>query len=79
MEFWIEKGVIGFRFDALKHLYESETFEDEPFIKGKENSTNYDDLKHTLTCDQPETIEIIYKWRKFLEDYKTKKNSSFTT
>lgn len=78
MEFWMDKGITGFRFDALKHLFESELFEDEPYIEGKENSTNHDDMNHTLTCDQPETIDIIYKWRQFLDDYTIKKNLSLT-
>lgn len=36
MKFWLAKGVVGFRFDALKHLFESDKFLDEPYFPGKE-------------------------------------------
>lgn len=78
MEFWLDKGITGFRFDAVRHLFESESFEDEPYLPGKENSANYDDMNHTLILDQPENIDIIYKWREFFENYKKKKNLLFT-
>jgi len=78
MEFWMDRGVSGFRFDALKHLFESTIFDDEPYLPGKENSTNHDDMIHKYTCDQPETIEMIHSWRKYLDDYNSRKNSSTT-
>lgn len=74
MEFWMDKGVAGFRFDALRHLFESSSFTDEEYIKGKEGSTNYDDMVHSYTTDQPETIDIIYSWREFMDDYSRRKN-----
>lgn len=73
LEFWMDKGISGFRFDALKHLYESEFFFDEPYVKGKKGSDKYQDMNHIYTLDQPEVIDIIYKWREFLDNY-TQKN-----
>lgn len=65
----MDKGITGFRFDAVKHLYESDSFEDEPYIPGKEGSDNYGDMNHTLTVDLPEVFDIIYEWRAFLDNY----------
>lgn len=78
IEFWLDKGVAGFRFDALKHLYESASLTDELYIEGKEGSMNYDDMIHSYTTDQPETIDIIYSWREFMEEYSRRKNSSLS-
>lgn len=70
----MDKGVSGFRFDALKHLFESVTFADEPNIKGKEGSLLYKDINHIYILDQPEVFDIIYEWREFFDNYtKTKK------
>lgn len=77
MKFWLDKGVAGFRFDAVRHLYENASFPDEEYIKGKEGSLNYDDMIHTYTTDQPEIFEIIYSWREFMDDY-VEKNKSFS-
>lgn len=74
LEYWMDKGVSGFRFDALKHLFESDKFLDEPYLIGKEGSLQYNDIDHIYTLDQPENIEIIYAWREFMDNYtKTKK------
>jgi len=70
----MDRGVVGFRFDALKHLFESDTFHDEPYYPGKENSTNYDDMIHIYINDLPETIDLLYEWRDFMDDYTSKKN-----
>jgi len=79
LAFWIDKGVTGFRFDAIKHLYESDTFLDEPCLTNEvECATKYVSLKHSYTTDQPETIEIIAEWRKFIDDYMRSKNISIS-
>lgn len=74
LEYWMDKGVTGFRFDALRHLFESDKFLDEPYVKGKEGSQKYDDVYHIHILNQPENIEMVYAWREFMINYtKTKK------
>lgn len=56
--------------DAVPYLVEHESFEDEP----RSNNPNakpgdYEYLIHTLTSDQPETYDVIYDWRKFIDEY----------
>jgi len=65
----MDKGVTGFRFDALKHLYESVSFFDEPYKEGKKGSDKFQDIDHIYTLDQPEVINTIYEWREFLDNY----------
>lgn len=82
MEFWLDMGIDGFRIDAISHGIEVEPDETtkvypneavrEPKIDDKKD---FDYLIHNLTQDQPELFEIIYDWRKFLDEYQTAKKS----
>jgi len=69
LKFWMDKGLTGFRFDALKHLYETASFQDEPYKVGKEGSSRFQDMEHIYTLDQPEVIDTIYEWREILDNY----------
>ncbi|CAI6365308.1 unnamed protein product [Macrosiphum euphorbiae] len=75
IKFWLDRGVVGFRFDALRHLYESDSLLDEPCLMTEEEcKINYVSLNHTYTVDQPETIEIIREWREFVDNYTRSNN-----
>jgi len=75
LAFWIDRGVVGYRFDAIKHLYESDSFLDEPCLTNEDEcKINHDSLKHIYTTDQPENIEIINEWREFIDNYMRSKN-----
>lgn len=71
--FWLEKGVAGFRVDALYCLVEDISFADEP-LTNNPNCGPLDAcrLQHTLTQDQPETIDMVIQWRKVLKDLSQK-------
>ncbi|XP_025204893.1 maltase A3-like, partial [Melanaphis sacchari] len=80
IEFWMDKGVVGFRFDALRHLYESDSFLNETCLTNQDEcSTNYDSLKHTYTIDQPETIDILMEWREHIDNLTRLKNISISS
>ncbi|XP_029346943.1 maltase 2-like isoform X2 [Acyrthosiphon pisum] len=79
MEFWMFKGVSGFRFDAVNFLYENVSLLDEPFLPGKSNSTEYKDLDHIYTKTQPENVIIVLEWRAFMESYTKSKNQSISS
>ncbi|XP_055379938.1 maltase A2-like [Condylostylus longicornis] len=68
LTYWLEKGVDGFRIDAVPHIFEHKDFLDEPVISNVDPE-EYASLNHTYTYDQNETFEIIYEWRKVLDDY----------
>ncbi|KAL1449505.1 hypothetical protein WDU94_002007 [Cyamophila willieti] len=72
LRYWIEKGVDGFRMDAVPFVFESTNLEDEPLAGDyKEHEpTDHDYLEHTLTVDQPETFDLIYQFRELLDGYK---------
>lgn len=74
MRFWLNRGVSGFRVDAVPHLFEvapnaKNELPDEP-VSGNTNDTDdWGYLNHIHTVDQPEVIDMVYQWRKVLEDF----------
>lgn len=73
IKYYLDKGVDGFRLDAINHMYEDNRFWDEPLTGWGEEGT-YDYLEHVYTKDQNETYSVVYEWRAFLEKY-TKDNN----
>lgn len=70
LRFWLEKGVDGFRVDAINHMFEEDSFRDEP-LSGKSTDPNdYQYLDHIYTKDLPQTYEFIYEWRHLLDEFK---------
>lgn len=73
VRFWLEKGVDGFRLDALKHLYETTDLSaTEPTLPNK-TGTEWGDLDHTgVTTDLPETFDMLAKWRAVCDEFEKK-------
>ncbi|KAG4074473.1 hypothetical protein HA402_015762 [Bradysia odoriphaga] len=74
LKFWMQKGVSGFRVDAINHMFEDPNFPDEPRNDWNNDPNSYDYVDHIYTKDLPETYEFIYDWRKMLDDF-TSENS----
>ncbi|XP_039484729.1 maltase 2-like isoform X2 [Drosophila santomea] len=70
--FWLEKGVAGFRIDAVNHLFEDESLKDEPWSGKTADSLSYDYTKHIYSRDLPEVLEMIHHWRQLLDDFSAK-------
>ena len=54
LKFYIDKGVAGYRLDAINHLYEDDLFRDEPrsdWLPPGQEPVYYDDLNHIHTKD----------------------------
>lgn len=67
--FWLEKGVDGFRIDAVNHMFEDEGFLDEPVSLRRSESDSYSYLDHIYTKDLLECYDIVHSWRNILEGY----------
>nr|AJR29308.1 alpha amylase [Antheraea pernyi] len=79
VRFWLDKGVAGFRVDAIAHLFEVDKelyggrFPDEPLAgNGDDDPENYGYLDHIYTKDQDETFDMVYQWREVFDEYKGK-------
>lgn len=74
LRFWFDKGVDGFRIDAIPFLYETvenqttSTYDDEP-KSGKCKPNEHCYLNHPYTLDLDETYEMVYEWRKICDSY----------
>ncbi|XP_046609142.1 alpha-glucosidase-like [Neodiprion virginianus] len=69
IEFWLDRGIDGFRVDTIMTLVEDASFPDEPLSGTTDDSTDHDYLLHYYTEDQIETYEVVAEWRELLDDY----------
>lgn len=68
----MDKGVDGFRMDAISHLYERKDLMDAPpVIKKQIFSQNTQESSGYKTC-LDETYEEVQVWRAILDEYKKK-------
>lgn len=79
IRFWLDKGVAGFRVDAIAHLFEVDKnlyggkYPDEPRAANLETDPeNHSYLNHIYTTDLYETVEMVYQWREVFDEYKAK-------
>lgn len=68
LKHWLDLGADGFRVDAINHLFETEEPIDEP-LTGNDDPLSYGYTHHIYTKDMPETYEMIYSWRAYLDEY----------
>ncbi|XP_070577849.1 probable maltase [Ptychodera flava] len=66
MDFWLKKGVDGFRVSAVQHLLETEDYSKNelpnPEYEGNDTE-EYNSLYHNLTKEYPGVHEIVQSWR----------------
>ncbi|XP_037128635.1 neutral and basic amino acid transport protein rBAT [Syngnathus acus] len=70
IQFWLDKGVDGFRMDAVKHLLEAAHLRDEPQVdpdKPPESVTSERDLHHDFTTTQLGLHDLLREWRAHME------------
>src|SRR5579884_4074021 len=70
--FWMKKGVMGFRLDAITSLFEDVALKDEPYLTGPEAGLNeYGEkkLRHIYTDNLPEVHDILRQLRQVVNEY----------
>lgn len=68
LRFWLDKGVNGFRIDAIPFLCEDQRFLDEPVT----DNPDPNDPGHTqkiYTQGQQRTYDMVKRWRKVFDEY----------
>jgi len=70
LRFWLDRGVDGFRVDAVHHLFESESFADNPpnpdWVQGMPPAYQ---LLRPHTVDLPEVHDVVAAMRSLAEGY----------
>ncbi|XP_046820236.1 maltase 1-like [Vespa crabro] len=71
--FWMDRGVEGFRIDAINHMFEDPRFLDEPSANRPDlPPDDYDSLDHIYTKNLNETYVVLSSWRKLLNEHSNK-------
>jgi alpha-glucosidase len=68
MRFWLDRGVAGFRLDAIPSLFEDPKLRDEPETGGV-NAQGDPNLKHIYTDNLPEVHGVIRRMRAMVNEY----------
>ncbi|CAH1402761.1 unnamed protein product [Nezara viridula] len=71
LKLWMNRGVSGFRMDAVSWIYDDLACGNEPTSDhpNPNNPNDYGNLNHICTMDQPETYAIIKEFRKTLDTF----------
>lgn len=66
--FWMQKGVSGFRLDAITHMFEDKQMRDEPYAPG---TNKFGDRAHRIvyTDNLPEIHEVLRELRKVTDEF----------
>ena len=70
MRFWLDRGVDGFRVDAITYLVEDDLLrEDPPDHLAGEGSPQKGGVRHVFTADRPETHDYVSGLRQVVDAY----------
>jgi alpha-glucosidase len=68
LRFWRDKGVDGFRIDAVSRLFEDPDLRDDPYLPGY-NAYGDRNIQHLYTDNYPEVNEVLRRLRKVVSQY----------
>ena len=76
--FWIQRGVAGFRLDAITSLFEDPTFSDEEYVLGPDgkpliNAYGDKEVKTDKTDDLPEVHDVLRELRQVEDETRGRK------
>jgi len=68
VRFWLDRGVSGFRLDAITTLYEDPSLRDEP-LTGRLDASGFPESNHTLTSGLPEVHGFLERLHNVVASY----------
>jgi alpha-glucosidase len=68
LDFWMKKGVAGFRIDAVSRLFEDPQWRDDPYLPGM-NVYGDRNIKHLYTDDLPKVHDVLKEVRQVVSKY----------
>ena len=68
LDFWMKRGVAGFRIDAVSRLFEDPQMRDDPYLPGT-NAYGDRNVRHKYTDDLPEVHDVLKEVRRTVDKY----------
>jgi alpha-glucosidase len=68
LRFWLDRGVAGFRLDAVSRLFEDSDLQDDPVLPGR-NAYGDPNIQHLHTDNLPEVHEVLREMRHVVDEY----------
>jgi len=68
LDFWMKRGVGGFRIDAVSRLFEDPNLHDDPYLPGY-NAYGDRNIRHKYTDDLPEVHDVLKEVRSVVDKY----------
>jgi len=68
LRFWMDRGVAGFRLDAVSRLFEDPNLHDDPLLPGT-NAYGDQNIEHKYTDNLPEVHEVLREIRQVVDEY----------
>jgi alpha-glucosidase len=68
LRFWLDRGVAGFRMDAVSRLFEDPALHDDPVFPGT-NAFGDSNIQHKYTDDLPEVHQVLREIRALVDGY----------
>jgi alpha-glucosidase len=68
MQFWLDRGVAGYRLDAIPTLFEDPQLRDEPVLSGM-NAQGDPNLNHLYTDNLPQVHDVMRRMRGMVAKY----------
>ena len=68
LRFWLDRGVAGFRLDAVSRLFEDPNRHDDPLLPGT-NAYGDQNIEHKYTDNLPEVHEVLKEMRQVVDEY----------
>jgi len=69
IDFWLKKGVDGFRMDVICNMWKHQDFPDNPLNPNWDGKIPFDKFIHPYTSNQPEVHKLIKAMRKTVDKY----------
>jgi alpha-glucosidase len=68
LRFWLDRGVAGFRMDAVSRLFEDPNLHDDPILPGR-NAYGDPNIQHKYTDNLPEVHDVLREIRRLVDGY----------
>lgn len=72
MEFWLKKGIAGFRIDAMNFVYEDSEFRDEPLTNWTTDPASFLYTSKIYTEHSPENFDLLHRFREVVDEFYVK-------